>query len=68
MYHMDCCKANIIFPMNAMQHIYKSSILFLIVSTDEAVMGQIVNLTLEKVLELIESAYPNPVTIIDIAK
>ena len=31
-------------------------------------MGQIVELTPEKVLELIESAYPNPVTIDDIAK
>ncbi|XP_035725685.1 uncharacterized protein LOC118443187 isoform X2 [Vespa mandarinia] len=37
-------------------------------STDEAVMDQIVELTIEKVLELIESAYPNPVTVIDIAK
>ncbi|CAL7935032.1 unnamed protein product [Xylocopa violacea] len=37
-------------------------------STDETVIGQVVELTLEKVLELIESAYPNPVTIIDIAK
>ncbi|XP_043667705.1 uncharacterized protein LOC122628905 isoform X1 [Vespula pensylvanica] len=38
------------------------------VSTDEAVMDQVVELTIEKVLELIESAYPNPVTVIDIAK
>ncbi|CAK9798675.1 hypothetical protein ANTPLA_LOCUS1725 [Anthophora plagiata] len=38
------------------------------VSTDETVIGQMVELTLEKVLELIESAYPNPVTVIDIAK
>ncbi|XP_017888476.1 uncharacterized protein LOC108629969 isoform X2 [Ceratina calcarata] len=37
-------------------------------STDETVIGQVVELTLEKVLELIESAYPNPVTITDIAK
>ncbi|XP_011631918.1 uncharacterized protein LOC105423726 isoform X2 [Pogonomyrmex barbatus] len=37
-------------------------------STDETVMGQVIELTVEKVLELIESAYPNPVTIIDIAK
>ncbi|KAL2734011.1 uncharacterized protein V1478_003709 [Vespula squamosa] len=37
-------------------------------STDEAVMDQVVELTIEKVLELIESAYPNPVTVIDIAK
>ncbi|XP_012347914.1 uncharacterized protein LOC100867628 isoform X3 [Apis florea] len=38
------------------------------VSTDETVIGQVVELTLEKVLELIESAYPNPITVIDIAK
>lgn len=31
-------------------------------------MNQAVELTAEKVLELIESAYPNPVTIIDMAK
>lgn len=37
-------------------------------STDETIMGQIVDLTLEKVLEIIESAYPNPITIMDIAK
>ncbi|KAI4503638.1 hypothetical protein M0802_001041 [Mischocyttarus mexicanus] len=37
-------------------------------STDEAVMDQVIELTIEKVLELIESAYPNPVTVIDIAK
>ncbi|XP_076242868.1 uncharacterized protein LOC143184488 isoform X2 [Calliopsis andreniformis] len=37
-------------------------------STDETVMGQVVELTLEKVLELIESAYPNPVTVTDLAK
>ncbi|XP_076162734.1 uncharacterized protein LOC143144322 isoform X2 [Ptiloglossa arizonensis] len=37
-------------------------------STDETVMGQIIELTLEKVLELIESAYPNPVTVIDLSK
>lgn len=37
-------------------------------STDEAVMDQTIELTMEKVLELIESAYPNPVTVIDIAK
>lgn len=45
-----------------------SLLLLLIVSTDEAVMDQVVELTIEKVLELIESAYPNPVTVIDIAK
>ncbi|XP_076375479.1 uncharacterized protein LOC117219397 isoform X3 [Megalopta genalis] len=37
-------------------------------STDETVLGQVIELTLEKVLELIESAYPNPVTITDLAK
>ncbi|XP_076637135.1 uncharacterized protein LOC143349622 isoform X4 [Colletes latitarsis] len=37
-------------------------------STDETVMGQVIELTLEKVLELIESAYPNPVTVIDLSK
>lgn len=37
-------------------------------STDETVIGQVVELTIEKVLELIESAYPNPITITDIAK
>ncbi|XP_050494398.1 uncharacterized protein LOC126875493 isoform X3 [Bombus huntii] len=37
-------------------------------STDETVIGQVVELTLEKVLELIESAYPNPITVTDIAK
>ncbi|XP_032679388.1 uncharacterized protein LOC116847921 isoform X3 [Odontomachus brunneus] len=38
------------------------------VSTDEIVTGQVIELTVEKVLELIESAYPNPVTVVDIAK
>ncbi|XP_050466529.1 uncharacterized protein LOC126859354 isoform X4 [Cataglyphis hispanica] len=37
-------------------------------STDEAIMGQVIELTVEKVLELIESAYPNPITIVDISK
>ncbi|XP_054016260.1 uncharacterized protein LOC128896801 isoform X1 [Hylaeus anthracinus] len=37
-------------------------------SADETVMGQVIELTLEKVLELIESAYPNPVTVVDLAK
>ncbi|XP_011351095.1 uncharacterized protein LOC105287270 isoform X3 [Ooceraea biroi] len=37
-------------------------------STDETVMGQVIELTVEKVLELIESAYPNPVTVVDISK
>lgn len=31
-------------------------------------MGQVIELTVEKVLELIESAYPNPVTVVDVAK
>ncbi|KAL6444938.1 hypothetical protein ACFW04_002142 [Cataglyphis niger] len=38
------------------------------VSTDEAIMGQVIELTVEKVLELIESAYPNPITVVDISK
>ncbi|XP_043474146.1 uncharacterized protein LOC122506169 isoform X3 [Leptopilina heterotoma] len=37
------------------------------VSSDEASL-QIIELTVEKVLELIESAYPNPVTVVDLAK
>ncbi|KAL6444937.1 hypothetical protein ACFW04_002142 [Cataglyphis niger] len=37
-------------------------------STDEAIMGQVIELTVEKVLELIESAYPNPITVVDISK
>ncbi|KAH0945796.1 hypothetical protein HN011_000796 [Eciton burchellii] len=37
-------------------------------SVDETIMGQMIELTVEKVLELIESAYPNPVTVIDMAK
>ncbi|XP_011268087.1 uncharacterized protein LOC105258510 isoform X6 [Camponotus floridanus] len=37
-------------------------------SADETSMGQVIELTVEKVLELIESAYPNPVTVIDISK
>ncbi|XP_014470563.1 PREDICTED: uncharacterized protein LOC106742280 isoform X1 [Dinoponera quadriceps] len=38
------------------------------VSTDEIVTGQVIELTVEKVLELIESAYPNPVMVVDMAK
>ncbi|XP_020280044.1 uncharacterized protein LOC109852892 isoform X3 [Pseudomyrmex gracilis] len=38
------------------------------VSADETILGQVIELTVEKVLELIESAYPNPVTVVDIAK
>ncbi|XP_015123699.1 uncharacterized protein LOC107045831 isoform X4 [Diachasma alloeum] len=37
-------------------------------SIDETVIGQAVELTSEKVLELIESAYPNPVNVEDMAK
>ncbi|XP_011159550.2 uncharacterized protein LOC105195713 isoform X2 [Solenopsis invicta] len=37
-------------------------------STDETIMGQVIELTVEKVLELIESAYPNPVTVVDMAR
>ncbi|XP_072755545.1 uncharacterized protein [Anoplolepis gracilipes] len=37
-------------------------------SADETIMGQVIELTVEKVLELIESAYPNPVTVVDISK
>ncbi|XP_029661034.1 uncharacterized protein LOC115234257 isoform X2 [Formica exsecta] len=37
-------------------------------SADEAIMGQVIELTVEKVLELIESAYPNPITVVDISK
>lgn len=44
------------------------NIFLLKVSTDETIMGKMIELTIEKVLELIESAYPNPVTVIDIAK
>ncbi|KAJ1527820.1 hypothetical protein ONE63_007765 [Megalurothrips usitatus] len=36
-------------------------------SADDSILGQKVDLTEEKVLELIESAYPNPITIQDIA-
>ncbi|XP_046740548.1 uncharacterized protein LOC124407967 isoform X3 [Diprion similis] len=37
-------------------------------SADDTTIGQQVELTLFKMLELIESAYPNPVTIIDMAQ
>ncbi|XP_026281835.1 uncharacterized protein LOC113208839 isoform X2 [Frankliniella occidentalis] len=36
-------------------------------SADESILGQKIELTEEKVLELIESSYPNPITIQDIA-
>ena len=41
-----------------------------LVSADETILGgtQIVELTTEKILELIESAYPNPLTIQDLAE
>lgn len=38
------------------------------VSADESILGKQVELTEEKVLELIESAYPNPITAEDIAR
>ncbi|XP_015840503.1 uncharacterized protein LOC657396 isoform X2 [Tribolium castaneum] len=38
------------------------------VSADENSLGNVVLLTREKVLEIIESSYPNPITIQDIAK
>lgn len=41
---------------------------FALVSADESTLGKQVELTEEKVLELIESAYPNPITAQDIAK
>nr|XP_033324431.1 uncharacterized protein LOC117219397 isoform X4 [Megalopta genalis] len=53
---------HILFTLPPCKNIWKS------VSTDETVLGQVIELTLEKVLELIESAYPNPVTITDLAK
>lgn len=37
-------------------------------SVDENTIGHVIIITVKKVLELIESAYPNPVTIQDIAK
>ncbi|KAG8243875.1 hypothetical protein J6590_035490 [Homalodisca vitripennis] len=37
-------------------------------SADESILGKQVELTEEKVLELIESAYPNPITAEDIAR
>lgn len=37
-------------------------------STEENSLGNIVVLTIEKVLEIIESSYPNPITIKDVAK
>ncbi|XP_046605740.1 uncharacterized protein LOC124298138 isoform X1 [Neodiprion virginianus] len=37
-------------------------------SADDTAIGQHVELTLFKMLELIESAYPNPVTIVDMAQ
>lgn len=37
------------------------------VSADEAALGTVVELTEAKLLELIESAYPNPVTVEELA-
>lgn len=42
--------------------------MFVSVSAEENSLGNVVLLTIEKVLEIIESSYPNPVTIQDIAK
>ncbi|CAG2057039.1 unnamed protein product, partial [Timema podura] len=38
------------------------------VSADESSLGKVVPLTEEKVLELLESAYPNPITVVDMAR
>lgn len=43
-------------------------IICITVSADESILGTVTVLTIEKLLELIESAYPNPVTVEDIAK
>jgi predicted transcriptional regulator len=40
---------------------------FITVSADEAALGMVVELTEAKLLELIESAYPNPVTVEELA-
>nr|CAH7752919.1 unnamed protein product [Callosobruchus chinensis] len=68
--------------MKLMQHNYKSIVKLEVelkqlaepvevpsrpLSAEETSLGNIVILTVEKVLELIESSYPNPVTIKDIA-
>ncbi|XP_065156923.1 uncharacterized protein [Atheta coriaria] len=45
-----------------------SSSLYSTVSGDENSIGNVVLLSVEKVLELIESAYPNPITLHDLAK
>nr|CAD7399534.1 unnamed protein product [Timema cristinae] len=37
-------------------------------SADESSLGKVVPLTEEKVLELLESAYPNPITVVDMAR
>lgn len=39
-----------------------------VVSAEESTLGNGQILTQEKVLEIIESAYPNPITIKDVAK
>jgi hypothetical protein len=39
-----------------------------LVSADENSLGNVILLTRNKVIEIIESSYPNPVTIQDIAK
>lgn len=40
----------------------------LLVSADESILGKQVELSEGKVLELIESAYPNPLTAEDMAR
>jgi hypothetical protein len=40
---------------------------FITVSADEAALGMVIELTEAKLLELIESAYPNPVTVEELA-
>lgn len=42
--------------------------IYILVSADENSIGNVVLLSVEKVLELIESAYPNPITIQDVAR
>lgn len=38
----------------------------IVVSTDDSVLSQMIPLTEEKVLEMIEAAYPNPLSLPDI--
>ncbi|XP_022919928.1 uncharacterized protein [Onthophagus taurus] len=55
-------------PKPGYLHIQLSTVLSSSVSADENSLGNVVLLSKEKVLELIESAYPNPITIQDISK